>query len=119
MNYSGTTTFDFIIERYKSSDGSYMMSDNNIIENEFTYQPINLKITGKAFFAEGRRSGDALDCFPDEYESDIVSAIDNHNNDWSDKLSETEREIILESILNNVQDQFDNHDNDYCDDFNY
>lgn len=82
MSYSGETSFDFHVER----------NDQEII----------LKISGRAYYAEGKRYGDPYMCSPDEEDSEILSVLDAQGNSWEEKLTEKEREEIMQQIVNDV-----------------
>ena len=79
MNYSGSVKFKYEI---------YV----NDVE-------VQLLIDGDANHVDAYISGPSEDCYIGEHEVNINSAIDKHNVDWADKLSDIDIENIKEKIV--------------------
>lgn len=87
MKYQGQTEINFEITRQDSI--------------------INLVITGRAYFSSGVYYGE--NSFPDDYDSEIISAVDEDGKDYMDELTSAERDRILDAIDRDVQDQYDSN----------
>lgn len=87
--YSGKTKFQFQIER-----------DDKLI---------TLTVEGQSCFQPGRYFGPPEMCYPDEGETEITSVVGPNNEDWSDKISDEEAEIVLEMIQDKVVDELDDY----------
>lgn len=118
-NYSGHTTFNFEIERYKNKKtGEYYhgSKDPDNSDDNFELQTINLEVSGSSYFAPGRYSGAPEDCYPDESDTEIHSVIGPDGKDWYDHLSTSEVDEIISNLSENVQssgyDDYDGPDED-------
>lgn len=120
-NYSGETSFEFEIERYKHKEtgeyypivvdqGTKYTHSAEDIGAMFEYVTLLLKIEGRSSYQDGKIYGLPEDSYPPEGETEIKSAVGPDGKDWQDKLSESEREDILEMIQNDVEDEADNFD---------
>ena len=129
MGYSGNASFVFEVERYlNKSTGQMMFMDqaeaeaknhpfgDAWFEMNYEYQVIPLDIEGSAYYQEGRSYGPPENCYPDEGDVEITSVTNASNEDWSDKLSTSERDSIEEMIQDHVMDGMDEPDDDYYDD---
>lgn len=116
-DYSSSTTFEFIVERYKTLQGIYIEEKDlpmNFDTNHYEYVTIPLQIKGRSYFRSGNFSGLPENCFPDESDAEIISVLDSNENDWSDKLSASEEDSIISMIAeNHSSDEYDDHDDDY------
>lgn len=124
--YSGNTTFDFEIERYRDKEtGNYYLvsdvpdrSDDNF---EFEYETITLEVSGSSYFVPGKISGPPEDCYPDEGDTEIESVIGPDGKDWYDRLSSSEINSIMSALAENVEnsdyDDYDGSDDDRYDDY--
>lgn len=122
--YSGNTTFDFEIERYRDKEnGNYYLvsevpdrSDDNF---EFEYETITLEVSGSSYFVPGKINGPPEDCYPDEGETEIESVIGPDGKDWYDRLSSSEIDSITSMLAENVEnsdyDDYDGPDDRYDD----
>jgi hypothetical protein len=117
--YSGETEFDFEIERYRDNQTDQLLVEPlNDDEVRFTYNVITLTVEGRSYFQPGRTYGLPENCYPDEGDTEITSVIGSDGNDWSDKLTEREKDSLIEMIQENVQDGLDEPDpDDYYDDY--
>lgn len=117
--YSGETSFDFEIERYRDNQtDQFLVEPLNDDEVRFTYTLINLQVEGRSYFQPGRYHGPPENCYPDEGDTEITSVIGPDGNDWESKLTEKEKDSIIEMIQENVQDGMDGPDpDDYYDDY--
>lgn len=117
--YSGTTSFQFEIERYKSKTGE-LVEDTQIPadseESDYEYQTFTLEVSGRSYYQPGRFSGPPEDCYPDEGETEILSVIGPDGKDWQDKLSDSENDSIIQMITDNVSSGSDRDYDDYYDD---
>lgn len=106
MSYSGTTEFDFEIERYKDPKTGILYPFNKLPgdEDDYEYQTITLKIEGRSSFQEGKYTGPWENSYPSEGEIEITSAKGPDGNDWEDKLTEVERDSVVDEIDERVQD---------------
>ncbi len=109
MSYSGTTNFEFEIERYKDKDTgelrTYEQCSGDDFEDEYTI--IALMVEGSSYFQQGKCFGPPENCYPDEGEIEIISIMGPDGKDWEDKLTEDERESILQQIDQNVLDDME------------
>lgn len=103
--YSGNTSFDFEIERYKDKESGEMFAPDlvpNEDDFEYEYQLISLKVEGNAYYAPGKTYGPPENCYPDEGETEIQKVTGPDGQDWEDQLTKREVESILETIQENV-----------------
>lgn len=123
MNYTGSTSFDFEIERYRNKFTSEIVTFNKEVEGDefgivFEYQTITLKVEGRSYFQSGRYSGPPEDCYPDEGDTEVEAVIGPDGNDWSDKLTSDEQSQILmmvqENCMNDPED-YEGDEDDYDD----
>lgn len=118
--YSGSTSFEFEIERYKDKKtGQYIAYVlGEVDEERYEYTTIKLDVEGRSYFQPGKLSGLPEDCYPDEGETEIESVIGPDGKDWTDQLTHAEHDSLLEMIQENVQDGLDGPDpDDYYDDY--
>lgn len=125
-NYNNKTQFEFQIERFKDKDGKFIDEGKlpvNFNESDFKYETISIQINGRAFFQAGNFSGLPENCYPDESEVEILSALGPNKEDWFDKLSSSEYQdiisIIEEKCSSDDSDDSDDHDYHYDDDDDY
>lgn len=85
--YSGKTKFEFQVER-----------DDKLI---------SLTVEGNSSFQYGRYSGPPEDSYPDEGETEITSIVGPDNENWSNKITDEEADVILEMIQDKVIDEQD------------
>ena len=106
--YSGETSFDFEVERYRNRETgkylAYLLPGIDPDEFEYEYQVINLKVEGRSYFQPGKYSGPYEDSYPDEGETEIMSVIGPDGTDWESQLTHSERDAILDEIASNVQE---------------
>tara|TARA_B110000503_G_C7012582_1_gene356334 strand:+ start:84 stop:491 length:408 start_codon:yes stop_codon:yes gene_type:complete len=122
-NYNNKTQFEFQIERLKDKDGKFIEEGKfpvNFNESDFEYETISIQINGRAFFQSGNFSGLPENCYPDESEVEILSALGPNKEDWLDKLSSSEYLDIISIIEEKCSsdDSDDDHD-DYDYDYDY
>lgn len=118
MSYSGNTTFDFDIERYKDRDSGNLVvpqpSNGWGDDFEHEYTTITLVVEGHSSFTAGKYFGPPENSYPDEGEISILSVIGPDGKDWEDKLTAEERESILniidENVMNDGPDPDDHYD---------
>ncbi len=89
MNFSEDVTFIFPIERESGDDD----------------QEIELTISGSAYFRSGKLSGPPEDCYPDEGDVEMEECKDANGVDWTNLLTDKERERILEKIEEEAREQ--------------
>jgi len=129
--YSGSTSFDFEIERCRNKQtGQFLTEDEaykEALESPFgeewfdlnyEYQLIKLEVEGSSYFAPGRYYGPPENCYPDEGDTEITSVIGPNKEDWESRLTEDEREDILNKIQDDVSSDGPDPD-DYYDDYDY
>lgn len=113
--YSGTTSFEFEIERYKNKKTgkleAYLLP--GIDESGYDYQIHTLSVEGRASFSPGKMFGTPENCYPDESEVEIISVMGPDGKDWEDQLTHSEREYILTMIDENVQSDDGIYDPDF------
>jgi hypothetical protein len=118
-SYSGTASFEFEVERYKSiATGELVTADdypNDAEESDYEYQLIKLNVEGSSYFAPGRMYGLPENCYPDEGETEITSVIGPDGKDWSDKLSNSENDLFLEMIAEQANEGCEPDEPDYDD----
>jgi len=101
-SYSGTASFGYEVERYKSvATGELVTADNypdDAEESNYEYQLIKLTVEGSSYFTPGRMHGHPDNCYPDEGDTEITSVLGPDGKDWSANLSDSENDSILEMI---------------------
>ncbi len=130
--YSGNTTFEFEIERWKnkttgelltSDQTDQLFKDNPLLTDElfevtYEYLPIYLEVEGRSYYQPGRTWGPPESCYPDEGDTELISITDEDGNDWEDKLTVKERDSVMDLIQENVSAGLDGPDpDDYYDDY--
>lgn len=112
--YSGTTSFEFEIERYKhkktGKETAYLLCGIN--EDDYEYHTVALQVEGSAYYTPGRLYGPPENCYPDEGEVEITSVIGPDGKDWTDQLTHAERDTIEEMITEHVCGGLDGPDPD-------
>lgn len=123
-NYNNSTSFEFQIDRLKDKAGKLHHEDELLAhfnESDYEYKSIPIQVNGRAFFQEGRFSGLPEDCYPDESEIEIISALGPDKEDWLDKLSSSEYQDIIslieEKCSSDDSDQDPDSDYDDYDDY--
>lgn len=101
MNYSGTTVFEHPIYRFDD------------FGNE---KEIIVTVTGRSYFQSGSFGSLPENSYPDECDTEIMSVVDDHKNDWHSQLSKNEKEELLDMISNSVIDNCDDCEYE-CDDY--
>jgi len=115
MGYSGETSFEFEIERYKSRETGVLFAHDSVPTDddfEYEYQIILLQVEGRSYFESGRSYGPPENCYPDEGETEITIVKGPDGKDWEDQLTESEKDSIIESIQERVTDSCDGPDPD-------
>lgn len=104
-NYSGSTSFEFEVERYVSpKDGSLLTSDQVSDDDpDVEYKIVKLNVEGSSYFQAGKHYGPPENCYPDEGDTEITKVVDTAGKDWSDLLTEEEKNSILNLINEGVQ----------------
>jgi hypothetical protein len=77
---------------------------------------VTVDVEGRSYFAAGKTYGPPEDCYPDEGETEILSVLLGKE-DWEDKLTSSEREYIIDMIVEGAIENFagDPDDKDYDD----
>lgn len=118
--YSGTASFEFEIERYKDKESGELVTHDKVPVSdddfEFEYQTITLQVEGNSYFTPGKYHGLPENCYPDEGETEIESVIGPDGKDWESRLTDEERESILNMIAEEAQNQEPDFDEDDYDD---
>lgn len=115
MNYSGTTSFEFYIERYKNKISNELKTLDKVHpEDEYLFdlEEITIQVTGSSFFTQGHTFDAPEHCYPDEGNTEIQSVIGPDQLRWDDKLTKEEREKIIQMIADKVQEQEPNLNED-------
>jgi hypothetical protein len=117
--YSGTTEFDFEIERYKDKQtGNYIAYLLEEDEERYEYTTLTLKVEGRSYFQPGKLYGPPENCYPDEGEVEITAVIGPDGKDWEGQLTHSEHDYIEEMIDEKVRDGLDGPDpDDYFDNY--
>lgn len=125
--YSGSASFDFEIERYKSKATGELVTEDKIpIESEeedYEYQIITLHVSGNSYYVPAYTSGLPENCYPAEGDTEITFVEGPDGKDWSDQLSKSETNSIIEMIEEHASDggepDYDDYDdrNDYDDSY--
>ena len=103
--YSGETSFEWEIERYKDRESGRLLTANQVTNDddfEYEYQVITLHIEGRSYFESGRSWGLPENCYPDEGETEITLVKGPDGKDWEDQLTREEKESITEMIQERV-----------------
>ncbi len=118
--YSGTASFEFEIERYKDKESGELVTHDKVPVSdddfEFEYQTITLQVEGSSYFTPGKYHGLPENCYPDEGDTEIESVIGPDGKDWESRLTNEEREAILNMIAEEAQNQEPDYDEDDYDD---
>lgn len=132
--YSGTTSFEFEVERYKHKQtGEYRsikevdkeLADNPMLGDDwldltYDYECITLQVEGRAYFTPGKFYGLPENCYPDEGDVEMTSCIGPDGKDWENQLVDSEYDNIISMIDEQVQEgDYDGPDPDDYDDFDY
>lgn len=103
--YSGETSFDFEIERYKhkktGSLTAYLLTED---DPNYEYEVITLKVEGRSYFQPGRTSGLPENCYPDEGETEIKHVLGPDGKDWESQLTHSEHDCLIEMIAEQVME---------------
>lgn len=120
-NYSGETSFEYEIERYRDKE-SGLLYDCSEAKDDFEYEYVTftLQVEGRSYFTQGRSYGPPENCYPDEGDTEMTACIGPDGQDWSDKLTNSERDSIMEQIQENVcndipEPDYDDYEPDYED----
>jgi hypothetical protein len=115
MRYSGTVSFEYVIERYLNlKNGTFATEDQvGLDESDYRYTPIHLIVVGRASFMSGKFSGLPENCFPDESDLELESLRTAAGGcDWRNAITDSERKTIMNLIQEQcMEDALD----DYCD----
>ena len=121
--YSGSTSFDFEIERFKDRDSDNLVTPDGakpvLDDLEYDYQLITLKVKGNSYFTPGRTYGPPEDSYPDEGDTEIESVVGPDGKDWQDKLTKEEEDQIMQMIAERVASNDPEDEEDDYDDFDY
>ena len=103
--FSGEAQFNFTIERLKCLETGILFHEDDlpkeVLNDTSLYEPIEipLSIEGNAYYMPGVLLSAPEDCYEDEGDVEISEAVDSDGVDWRDKLSDYEKEIIEEQIV--------------------
>jgi hypothetical protein len=133
--YSGSSSFDFEIERYKHvltdryltedemCDETKNLDNQDDVENTYKYECITLEVKGNAYFTPGRTNCSNDDAYPDEGDIEIEEVIGPDGKDWSNILTDSEKDSIHEMLVEGAQEEPDydgpDPDDHYYDDDYY
>jgi hypothetical protein len=105
MNYSGSVSFEFEVERYLDILTNEWVTHDKVNSDErFEYNTLTLKVEGSSRFTSGKTFGRPEDCYPEDGDTEIDS-VTLGEEDWNDKLTEDERDSIIEMIVEQVQEK--------------
>ena len=123
MNYNGSATIDFHINRIKDleTDQYRLMREGDDPERE---EELLLEIEGRSYFQSGRTYGPPEDWYPDEGETEIL-AVKWNGKVFPWELTDEEKEQAEEMIANAVQEDggdydppdYDDYEDAYDDDY--
>lgn len=114
MNYNKTVNFQYFVERLQDkSTNEYYDVDFSDDEEKYPLVELTLEVEGSAYFTEGRKSGPWERCFPDESDEEIIS-VTLDGKDFLSKLTKSEKDSILEKIVEEASSQEDEYDEDCC-----
>ena len=120
-SYSGNASFEYEVERYKNVlTGELIYNDDvpaDAEESDYEYQCITLFIEGQSYYVPAKTYGDPFSCFPSDGETEITSILDAENQDWSNKISDSEKDHIIDMIADHSSQSADEPDGDSRDDF--
>lgn len=120
--YSGNSSFEFEIERYKDKDTGELLTYDKIEDDseefEYEYTTFSLQVEGRSYFEPGKFSGHPENCYPDEGDTEILSVTGEDGKDWEDQLTDEERGCVICMIEDHVREgECDGPDpDDYYDD---
>lgn len=126
--FSGSSTFTFEVERYVDKFGNvyteaeYDKLDGEDVNCACDYLTIKLSVTGSASHTPGRLYGPPEDCYPDDSESWIEGVKHPDGSDWSDKITESEKDAIYECLFDSIESDRDDgrdYDRDDYNDYDY
>jgi len=105
--YSGECCFSVSIERYKDPDTGkyYSLEEAEKIDpdEKFEIEDLILYVEGNAYYIPGYFDGLPENCYPDESDVNILSVVDEDNNDWMSKLDKSEIDLIENVIIEEVK----------------
>lgn len=101
---NGKAKFHFQIERYLVGDQYFVDSPN---EEGSGYTEVTLDISGWYYSYPAKIHGDPLDCYPADSDYEITSIIGPNNEDWYDKVTKSELERIIDSLIEKVSSNDD------------
>ena len=109
-NYSGNTNFSFQVERFKDKETNKLYSEYdlpNIDDDDFEFERIfiTLQVYGYSYYDSGKY-GPYEDSYSSEGDTEIEKIIDNHGNDWLNKITKSERNSILDSIEDLAKEEY-------------
>ena len=115
--YSGSSTFNFEIERYFSFESKEYLLETQLPETEsddnfnskFEYQTINLEVSGSSWYSPGESSRLPEDCYPDEGDTEIDSVLGPDGKDWYNLLTKEEIEDIYTELQSSCQDSSEDY----------
>lgn len=129
--YSGSTSIQFEIERYRNTETDELYSvdsplpgaddDGNTPVN-YELCTISLEIEGNAYSYPAKTWGDPEFCYPADSDCEITKVSGPDNRDWEAELSSSEIEhindMLVDNIVNYEGDDYDDRDDyDDSDDF--
>lgn len=109
-SYSGNCFCSVVIDRYKDSATEILYTESEAedidLDEKFQLEEIELFIEGNAYYEPGRLWGDPEECYPEESEVEIESITDKSGNDWKHKLTNSEIEMVKDTIVDYIKDPY-------------
>jgi hypothetical protein len=118
---SGSANFYYDIERYIDRITGDIYREEGVvgIESDYDYKSISLYISGYSYYTPARTNCLPEDSYPEEGETEILSATDCKGKDWRAELSDSEVDSILELIIEKSSNVDDVYNEDYDDTGDY
>ncbi len=118
-SHSSKYSFQFDIERWTHPSCPELLTkdqlqEKNLNEDSAEVKVIILFVEGYVSFTEGNTSGLPENCYPDEYDSEIESIVDESGEDYFNKVSASEMKEIWQTLDNHFSND-DCHDDQYYD----
>lgn len=112
MGYNGSATITFCVERAKDSEGKFHPVQEG--DDPERIEEIEVEVSGRSYFAEGRFSGPPEDCYPDEGETEVETVTFNGVAfELTDKEMRDAESMIDDAVQNAEPDYPEPDDREY------
>lgn len=117
--YSGSSTFNFEIERYYSLETKQYLLEKDLPEidsdsdfnSKFEYQTLTLEVSGNSWHTNGEYSRLPEDCYPDDGDTEVESVIGPDKKDWYFMLTSEEIQDIVDELQSRCESSSEDYSN--------